>query len=115
MGADAGELPLALIATTVNVYVTPLVRFGTPWISVAFPLAWPLATMPPPFAVMVYAQLLRAAAAGANRPAPSGATVAECREHFARRDHLNHMAENAEQRAAQMVAWQARQHTKLPD
>ena len=51
-----------------------------------------------------------------TRCAPvSGATVAECREHFARRDHLNHMAENAEQRAAQMVAWQARQHTKLPD
>lgn len=68
-----------------------------------------------PFAVLAYAQLLRAAAAGANTLAPKDATVEECRAHFARRDHLNAMAQNAEQRAAQMLAWQAVHHTKLPD
>ena len=56
-----------------------------------------------PFAVLAYAAQLRAAAAGAVSMGAIPPT------------HLHDMADNAEQRAAQMLAWQAAHHTKLPD
>lgn len=62
-----------------------------------------------PFAVMAYAAQLRAAAAGAN--AVGARNPASDR----RAEGLREMADNAEQRAAQMLAWQAAHHTKLPD
>lgn len=68
-----------------------------------------------PWAVEAYAALLRAAAAGANRPAPAGATVEETRTHFERRDELHAMAVDAHQRAAQMLAYQVERGSKLPD
>lgn len=70
-----------------------------------------------PFAVLAYAQLLRAAVAGhasgarsmAGQPTDPDEVILE------RTNELRELAENAEQRAAQMLAWQAAHHTKLPD
>lgn len=62
-----------------------------------------------PFALQGYAALLRAAAAGAHGLGPLPGELT------ARSAHLIQQAEEVEHRAAQMVAWQARQHTKLPD
>lgn len=56
-----------------------------------------------PYAVMAYAQLLRAAAAGA---AADGATTAAS---------LRAQAEAVERRAAAMLAWQVENRSKLPD
>jgi hypothetical protein len=56
-----------------------------------------------PYAVSAYAQLLRAAAAGAY--AHDGETASR----------LRLQAREVEQRAAAMIAWQAANHVKLPD
>ena len=67
-----------------------------------------------PFAVLAYAAQLRAAAAGVDAAARVSA-IHRDRDGAAGALHLREMADNAEQRAAQMLAWQASHHTKLPD
>jgi len=56
-----------------------------------------------PYAVTAYAQLLRAAAAGAH--AHAGETAAQLRA----------QAAEVERRASAMIAWQAANRVKLPD
>ena len=67
-----------------------------------------------PFAVMQYAALRRAAAAGVRRH-PGGFVNSEGISLILPENGLREQADHAEQIAARMLAWQATNGHKLPD